>query len=61
MLRNEEQFDKALKIIIERFQIDFHDLSLVANEEKYFFNTDHLNRNGVLNFFEVSLKEILAQ
>ena len=61
MLPNESQFDTALKLLLDRHHIEFHDFSLTSNDEKFFFNTDHLNRMGVLNFFELDLKAILAK
>lgn len=61
LLPNEAEFDGALKGVLERNGIEFHDFSLVGNEEKYFFNPDHLNRKGVLNFYENYLQGILAR
>ena len=61
MLPNERQFDEALKPVLAQNGAEFRDWSLVDNDEKFFFNPDHLNRNGVLNFFESRLKEILAR
>jgi hypothetical protein len=61
MLPNEGQFDNALKAILERNGVEFYDFSLVGNDEQYFFNPDHLNRAGVLNFFENYLKGILTR
>jgi hypothetical protein len=61
MLPNEAQFDNALKQVLVQNGIEYHDFSLVGNDDKYFFNTDHLNRNGVLNFFDAHLKAVLAQ
>lgn len=51
MLPNEAQFDQSLSALLERYKVEFHDYSLVSNAEKYFYNTDHLNREGVLNFY----------
>ena len=59
VLPNEAQFDAALKAVLTRHGVEFHDFSLVGNDERYFFNTDHLNRSGVLAFFEHYLKAIL--
>lgn len=56
---NEAEFDQALQEVLSRNNVEFHDFSLVGNEDKYFYNTDHLNRAGVLNFFEGSFKDIL--
>ncbi len=61
MLPDEGQFDQVLKAVLDRNGIQFYDLSLVNNDERFFFNTDHLNRDGVLNFFENNLKGILAR
>jgi len=61
MLPNEAEFDSALKGILERNGIESHDFSLVGNEEKFFFNPDHLNRAGVLNFYEQYLKAVLTR
>lgn len=61
MLPNEQPFDLTLKSILERNDVEFHDWSLVSNDEKFFFNTDHLNRDGVLNFYENDLKGLLAR
>ena len=51
----EDRFDARLKEILERHRVEFHDFTHVGNEEKLFYDTDHLNREGVLNFFEHSL------
>jgi hypothetical protein len=51
MLPNEAQFDERLQVVLNRYGVEFHDFSLVDNDEKFFFNSDHLNKTGVLNFF----------
>lgn len=61
LLPNEAEFDAALQGVLEQRGIEFHDFSLVGNDEKFFFNPDHLNREGVLNFFEKHLKGILTR
>jgi hypothetical protein len=61
MLPDEAQFDSALKAVLARHGIAFHDFSLAGNDDQHFFNTDHLNRRGVLNFFESHLKAVLAR
>ena len=60
MLPDQEQFDKTIKEISDRRGAEFYDFSLVGNDEKFFFNTDHLNRAGVLNFFDNYLKDKLS-
>ncbi len=61
MLPREAEFDAALKPVLDRNGVEFHDFSLVANDEKFFFNPDHLNQEGVLNFYTGYLKEVLMQ
>jgi hypothetical protein len=56
----EDQFDLRLKEILERHHAEFHDFTHAGNDDKLFYDTDHLNREGVLNFFEHSLKPVLA-
>jgi hypothetical protein len=60
MIPGEGSFDAALKNILNRQGVDFHDFSLVGNDEKLFYDTDHLNREGVLNFFEHYLSGTLT-
>jgi hypothetical protein len=57
----EAAFDQSLKAVLDSRNVEFYDFSQVANDEKFFFNSDHLNRNGVLNFFETQLKGVLVQ
>ncbi len=61
MLPNEPQFDQRLKAVLTKYGVEFHDFSLVGNDEKFFFNTDHLNKTGVLNFFDNDFKQVLMQ
>lgn len=61
MLPDEAKFDETLNSMLARYKVEFHDFSLVGNDEKYFFNTDHLNKTGVLNFFNNSFKGVLTQ
>jgi hypothetical protein len=60
MLPNEGWFDDQLAPIVDAHHLEFHDFSLVNNDPSYFFNTDHLNRTGVLSFFENYLAPMLA-
>jgi hypothetical protein len=59
LLPNETSFNAALKQIADRHGIEVHDFSHVANDNTFFYDTDHLNRTGVLNFFENHLKGVL--
>lgn len=58
-LPHEAEFDVALKTILDRHGVAFSDFSRTDNDDRFFFDTDHLNRAGVLNFFEHHLKDTL--
>ena len=51
MIPGEQQFDAALTTVLTRHGVAFHDLSAVNNDERLFFDSDHLNQEGVLRFF----------
>ncbi len=56
----EDRFDARLQEILDRRGVPFHDFTHVGNDEKHFYDTDHLNKEGVVAFFERSLAPILA-
>lgn len=58
-LPGEDAFDAALQSRLAPYGVEWHDFSRVGNEEKYFYDTDHLNREGVLYFFEQHLAPVL--
>ena len=60
MLPNESLFDQQLASIVAIHHLEFHDFSLVNNDQSFFFNPDHLNRSGVLSFFENYLGPVLT-
>ena len=59
MIPNEAVFDRALKALAARRQITLDDFSTVNNQEEFFFDSDHLNHDGVLSFFENHLAAVL--
>jgi len=59
-LPSEWEFDAAVKESLDRYGAQFHDLSLVSNDEELFYDTDHLNRDGVLRFYETYLAGTLT-
>lgn len=60
MLPDEAAFDAVLTTVLARRGVTLDDFSLVDNGEAFFFDTDHLNRAGVLSFFEHHLKGVLT-
>jgi hypothetical protein len=55
----EAQFDEALQKVVAGTGAELWDFSQVSNDERFFFDTDHLNRTGVLHLFETHVKDIL--
>jgi hypothetical protein len=52
LIPGEAEFDAALSALAERAGASVRDLARVANDEKFFYDTDHLNRAGVLHLLE---------
>lgn len=55
----EEQFNTRLGTLLAGLNIPLHDFTHVGNDDKLFYDTDHLNKDGVLGFFQQSLAPIL--
>lgn len=58
---DEDRFDAALKTVLDRHAVEYHDFSQTGNDEKLFQDTDHLNKAGALQFFETSLAPLLTR
>jgi hypothetical protein len=58
-LPHEAAFDRAVQTVLSLHDTPFHDFSSIGNDERFFFDTDHLNRAGVLAFFETTLAPLL--
>jgi hypothetical protein len=61
LLPGEAAFDARLREVVARHGGEIHDFSRVANADQYFYDTDHLNREGVLNFFTHHLAPLLKR
>ncbi|RKX79805.1 MAG: hypothetical protein DRP87_01600 [Spirochaetes bacterium] len=59
LIPNEERFNNEIKEVLDKYDVAFYDFTLVCNKEEYFYNPDHLNREGMLCFLENHLKEVL--
>jgi len=59
-LPDEASFDAALSPLLAARSVELHDLSHEGNDPKFFYDTDHLNRDGVLNFFSQHLGPLLV-
>jgi hypothetical protein len=56
---SEAEFDAAMNGLLGKRQVAFLDFSGALPEPRFYFDTDHLNRAGVTEFFEKHLKAIL--
>jgi hypothetical protein len=54
-------FEAALQGVLERHGVQLHDFSHVGNDDSLFQDTDHLNRAGVLEFFNAALAPLLTR
>lgn len=60
-LPNEAAFDQALARMLAGARVPLLDYSAVMGESRYFFDTDHLNRTGLTQFFVRYLRPELIQ
>lgn len=61
LLRNEDMFDSRVQQVVDRYGLAYYDFSRVSNDDRYYYDTDHLNREGVMTFSEEYLVPILRQ
>lgn len=59
-LPGEADFDAAVTRLLAAEGVAFHDLSQRLGEPRYYFDTDHLNRTGLTEFFRRDLKGLLT-
>jgi len=59
-LPDEEQFDRKISELLASRALPFHDFTARFDEPQFYFDTDHLNRAGLLNFLESDLRELLT-
>jgi hypothetical protein len=56
----EAQFDAAITRVCTQAGVPMHDFSTAVSEPRFFFDTDHLNRAGLTDFFNRHLKDLLT-
>ncbi len=59
-LPNEPTFDAAMSDLLAQRGIPVHDFSRVMDEASFYFDTDHMNREGLATFLDRHLKAILT-
>lgn len=60
MLPNEQDFDRVIQAMADRLGAEVHDFTSVNNALEYFYDSDHLNQEGTLRFFEQHLRDVLT-
>lgn len=58
-LPNEAAFDEAVGALTARLGVAYQDLSEAVTEDPFFYDTDHLNRDGVVTFIDEHFAELL--
>jgi hypothetical protein len=61
LLPNEAAFDEAIARLLGEQNVVYRDFSSAMDEPRFYFDTDHLNREGSTQFFNRFLKPILAE
>ena len=59
-LPDEAGFDLALARLLAAADVQYRDFSRAIDEPQFYFDSDHLNRDGLTQFFARDLKPILA-
>ena len=59
-LPNEATFNAAISELLARRGVPYHDFSRAMDEERFYFDTDHMNREGLATFLDRYLKPILT-
>lgn len=61
LIPHEERFNEVLSTALEDRGVPFYDYTDVMPSPEWYFDTDHLNRAGVLRFFQDHLRSVLVQ
>jgi hypothetical protein len=59
-LPDEPTFDAAISDLLARRGTPYHDFSQAMDEERFYFDSDHMNREGLAAFLDRYLKAILT-
>jgi hypothetical protein len=61
LIPHEKEFDETMKALFVEKAVPFYDFSLTGNDQALFFDTDHLNREGVKAFMDNQLSAVLMR
>jgi hypothetical protein len=59
-LPDEPQFDRLVKETLNARGVELYDFSHVVTDERFRQDTDHLNRDGVIEFYRAALAPLLT-
>lgn len=59
-LPDEVGFDRSMARMLGQQNVPYRDFSVVMEDARFYFDTDHLNRAGVSEFFDRYLKAVLV-
>lgn len=59
MIPGEDAFDERLGELLAGLDVPLFDFSRVNNDDSLFYDSDHLNRDGALSFFENHLADVI--
>jgi hypothetical protein len=58
-LPDEAAFDEAVGAVMQRLNVSYDDFSEAVTGNQFFYDTDHLNRDGVMTFVDGYLAKLL--
>ena len=61
LIPHEERFNEVLATALQERGVPMYDFTDAMPSPEWYFDTDHLNRAGVLHFFENHLRPVLVQ
>ena len=58
-LSGEDEFNMKVQGVLEASGFKLYDFTTVSNDDAFFYDTDHLNKDGVMNFMDEYLGDLL--
>ena len=55
----EDEFNSKVRNVLDAHGFELHDYTTVANDDSFFYDTDHVNKDGVINFMDAYLGALL--
>ncbi len=58
-LPGEAEFNAKVRGVLDAYGFELHDFTTLANDDAFFYDTDHLNKDGIINFMDTFLVDLL--